>query len=198
MTDKVLKATDFAAKKHINQRRKNSERSPYINHPIDVANTLAQCGVTDADVLCAALLHDTVEDTNTTFEELELEFGQRVANIVRECTDDKSLPKHVRKQLQIEHANTISKEGRLVKLADKLSNISDLSTNPPKSWTPSEINGYICWAFHCYLALKNTNEMLEQKLLEVFSKFGVQEDSDKGELAQQLESYYQSMMTKIE
>lgn len=193
MTDKVLKAVDFAAKKHINQRRKNTESSPYINHPIDVANTLAQCGVKDVDVLCAALLHDTVEDTQTTFDEITFEFGEKVANIVRECTDDKSLPKHVRKQLQIEHAAAISKEGKLVKLADKLSNIGDLSTNPPKSWTTEEINGYICWAFHCYLALKNTNELLEQGLLNVFSKFGVTEDSDRGELALRLESYYQKM-----
>lgn len=147
-------------------------------------------------MLCAALLHDTVEDTQTSFEELTVEFGERVSNIVRECTDDKSLPKHVRKQLQVEHASTISKEGKLVKLADKLSNISDLSTNPPKTWTSDEINGYICWAFHCYLALKNTNGLLEQRLLDVFSKFGINENTDRGELTHRLESYYENMSKK--
>src|SRR5579872_4517741 len=101
----VLKALAFAAHKHRKQRRKDAEASPYINHPIALANLLAnEADVDDPVVICAALLHDTVEDTQTTFQELELEFGLEITNIVREVTDDKTLPKAERKRLQILHA----------------------------------------------------------------------------------------------
>lgn len=99
----LLKAADFAAKKHKNQRRKDSEQSPYINHPIGVAHILTEeGGVKDVSVLITALLHDTVEDTDTSFEEIELHFGREVADLVAEVTDDKSLPYGERKRLQVE------------------------------------------------------------------------------------------------
>ena len=101
----LIEAISFAAEKHRNQRRKDASASPYINHPIALADVLANEGrVTDIDVLCAAVLHDTIEDTETTVAELENRFGPRIASIVVEVTDDKSLPKQVRKQLQIENA----------------------------------------------------------------------------------------------
>src|SRR5881628_2714203 len=114
----LLKALAFAAHKHRDQRRKDAQASPYINHPIALADVLVnEGGVTDVDVLCAALLHDTVEDTATTHEELANAFGSRIARIVAEVTDDKSLPKAERKRLQVEHAASLSREAKLVKLA---------------------------------------------------------------------------------
>src|SRR5213080_3310944 len=106
----LLKALAFAAHKHREQRRKDAAASPYINHPIALADVLVnEGGVTDIEVLCAALLHDTVEDTDTTPEELADVFGARIAGIVAEVTDDKALAKAERKRLQVEHAATISR-----------------------------------------------------------------------------------------
>ena len=122
----VLKALEFAAHKHRDQRRKDPAASPYINHPIALANVLVnEGGVTDVEVLAAALLHDTVEDTATTPEELEEQFGARIARIVAEVTDDKALPKAERKRLQVVHAAELSREAKLVKLADKICNLRD-------------------------------------------------------------------------
>ncbi|MCB1986791.1 MAG: bifunctional (p)ppGpp synthetase/guanosine-3',5'-bis(diphosphate) 3'-pyrophosphohydrolase, partial [Burkholderiaceae bacterium] len=131
----LLKATEFAANKHRNQRRKDAEASPYINHPIALANLLVDTGVYDVVVLCAALLHDTIEDTETTGDELEAQFGRAIASIVLEVTDDKRLAKEVRKQLQIDHAPHISTAAKLVKLADKICNLRDILASPPAGWT---------------------------------------------------------------
>jgi guanosine-3',5'-bis(diphosphate) 3'-pyrophosphohydrolase len=113
----ILRAAAFAADKHRNQRRKDADASPYINHPIALANVLAQAGIDDTAVLAAALLHDTIEDTDTTTEELLDAFGAQIAGIVCEVTDDKSLPKAERKRLQIEHAPHLSVPAKLVKLS---------------------------------------------------------------------------------
>ncbi|XP_069899402.1 guanosine-3',5'-bis(diphosphate) 3'-pyrophosphohydrolase MESH1 isoform X2 [Dipodomys merriami] len=129
---RLLEAADFAARKHRGQRRKDPEGTPYINHPIGVARILAlEAGVTDTAVLQAALLHDTVEDTDTTPEELELRFGAQVRRLVEEVTDDKALPKAERKRLQVERAPHGSPGARLLKLADKLHNLRDLSRCAP-------------------------------------------------------------------
>lgn len=123
----LLKALSFAARKHKDQRRKDVDASPYINHPISLANILCNEGdVIDAEVIAAALLHDTVEDTDTIPQELEQEFGAAVRDIVMAVTDDKLLPPHVRKELQISHAHRISPQAKLVKLADKISNVRDM------------------------------------------------------------------------
>lgn len=136
------KCINFAAIKHRDQRRKDSKETPYINHPIGVAYILTSEGnVTDLDVVIAAILHDTVEDTDTSFDEIENEFGSKIRDIVAEVTDDKSLPKMERKRLQIEHALTASREAKLVKLADKLYNLRDLQKEIPKGWT--EVRAYI-------------------------------------------------------
>jgi guanosine-3',5'-bis(diphosphate) 3'-pyrophosphohydrolase len=123
----ILSAAAFAAAKHRNQRRKDAEASPYINHPIALAELLAFVGIEDLEVLQAALLHDTVEDTDTSFQELEERFGKAVADIVQEVTDDKALPKGERKRLQVEHAAQLSREAKLVKLADKICNLRDIA-----------------------------------------------------------------------
>jgi guanosine-3',5'-bis(diphosphate) 3'-pyrophosphohydrolase len=107
---------------------------------------LVDSGVSDGTTLAAAALHDTIEDTKTTFEELVSNFGVAVAKVVQECSDDKKLPKAERKKLQIEKAKTVSKEARLVKMADKLSNLSGLQSDPPKDWTPEYIKGYALWS----------------------------------------------------
>lgn len=143
----ILKAVDFAADKHRNQRRKDADASPYINHPIALANVLAnEGGVTDAEVLCAALLHDTIEDTETTAEELRIQFGDAVTSIVLEVTDDKSLPKAERKRLQVEHAPHASPKAKLVKLADKICNLRDILASPPADWSVARKRDYFDWS----------------------------------------------------
>lgn len=158
----LIRAAAFAAHKHRDQRRKDAEASPYINHPIAVANLLAnEAGIRDIDVLCAALLHDTIEDTDTTAEELTAEFGERIARIVLEVTDDKALPKAERKQLQIEHAPHMSHGAKLVKLADKISNLRDVLDRPPANWPTQRKAEYFTWAQTVVKGIRGTNAKLE-------------------------------------
>ena len=143
----LFKALAFAAHKHRDQRRKDAEASPYINHPIALAEVLTgEGGVTDSAVLAAALLHDTIEDTATTLEELREHFGARIAGMVAEVTDDKDLPKVERKRLQIEHAAGISPGAKLVKLADKICNLRDVAGRPPAKWDLERRREYFEWA----------------------------------------------------
>ena len=143
----LFRALVFAAEQHRHQRRKGADAAPYINHPIRVAAVLAlEAGVTDEPTLLAAVLHDTIEDTNTTAEELEREFGARVAGLVLELTDDKSLPKEVRKQLQIDHAPAASAEAKRIKIADKICNVRDVAENPPRDWSVTRRREYLDWA----------------------------------------------------
>jgi GTP diphosphokinase / guanosine-3',5'-bis(diphosphate) 3'-diphosphatase len=158
----ILEAAAFAADKHRTQRRKDKSASPYINHPIALAALLANDGaVSDARVLAAALLHDTIEDTETTADELERSFGAAVRDIVLEVTDDKSLPKAARKQRQVEHAPHISHEAKLVKLADKICNLRDVLASPPADWPPSRKREYFDWANDVVSGLRGTNAPLE-------------------------------------
>jgi guanosine-3',5'-bis(diphosphate) 3'-pyrophosphohydrolase len=143
----VIRAVEFAAQKHRMQRRKDSDASPYINHPIALMHVLCiDGGVTEPTILAAAALHDTIEDTETTEDELRTLFGSEIARLVREMTDDKSLPKLERKRLQIEHAHHMSREGALVKLADKICNLRDVGTNPPAGWSLERRIEYFEWA----------------------------------------------------
>jgi len=158
----IIKAMAFAADKHRNQRRKDAEASPYINHPIALAHTLVfDGGIEDPDVLCAAVLHDTIEDTETTAEELKGCFGEKIASTVLEVTDDKSLPKKARKQLQIEHAPLISKEAKLVKLADKICNLRDIISSPPANWSEERKQEYFDWAAQVVAGIQGVNNRLE-------------------------------------
>ena len=142
----LIKAMSFAAHKHKDQRRKDKEASPYINHPIGLAEVLVNVGnVTAINTICAALLHDTVEDTETTQEELTETFGAEISDIVMEVTDDKSLSREDRKQAQIDHAMHLSSEARAVKLADKICNLGDVSTSPP-DWSLERRQQYFDWA----------------------------------------------------
>jgi len=187
----LLWALVFAANKHQAQRRKDQNQSAYITHPIHVAYLLSQAGVTDNKALVGALLHDTVEDTDTNYTEIGKSFGLSVANIVAEVSDDKSLDKVQRKKLQIEHAKHASQEAKLIKLGDKLSNLSDLLANPPKKWSPIEIKGYAIWAYHVVAQLRGTNEQLEAQLDEVFKGFGIDSSQmDDATRTQLLTEYY--------
>ncbi|XP_044212468.1 guanosine-3',5'-bis(diphosphate) 3'-pyrophosphohydrolase MESH1 [Thunnus albacares] len=171
----LLETVNFAAEKHRNQRRKDVDATPYINHPIGVARILShEGGVTEIEVLQAALLHDTVEDTDTTPAELEAKFGPIVARIVEEVTDDKSLSKQERKRLQVEHAPHRSHQAKLVKLADKLYNLRDLNRCTPVGWTAERVQEYFEWACAVVKGLKGTNSALEEKLEELFRQRGVQ------------------------
>ena len=128
----LLKALEFAAQMHRDQRRKGVEASPYINHPIQVAEVLASHGgVSDLATLMAALLHDTVEDTQATLDDLTKIFDAEVSSLVAAVTDDKSLPKMERKKQQIEHAPTLSEGAKMIKIADKICNIRDIASKPP-------------------------------------------------------------------
>jgi len=143
----LLQAVEFAARKHKDQRRKDEEASPYINHPVSVALLLAERGkVTDPEILAAAILHDTLEDTDTTPEELEAAFGMRIRKLVEEVTDDKRLPKADRKQLQIDHACQLSGDAVLIKLGDKISNVLDVTHSPPTDWDLQRRREYLDWA----------------------------------------------------
>lgn len=185
----LSKAIVFASHKHCNQRRKDSKNSPYINHPLSVMNRLIQANVFNRDTLTAAVLHDTIEDTNTTNDEIVQMFGQNVANIVLECSDDKSLPKEVRKQKQIEHAEHVSTEAKLVKLVDKLDNLEDLLNNPPTGWSDKEINGYAYWCYAVHQKIKGINEILDDQFCELFEKFNIVVNGEN-DLNQKLNEYY--------
>ena len=158
---KLLCATAFSAEKHRNQRRKDRDASPYVNHPIALANVLAQAGVDDVSVIIAALLHDTIEDTDTTFEELARNFGNDIATVVLEVTDDKLLTKAERKRLQVEHAPTISDRAKLVKLADKICNVRDLSSSPPHDWPLERRREYFDWSRQVVDGLRGVHPQLE-------------------------------------
>ena len=159
----LLKALAFAAEKHRDQRRKGVEASPYINHPIAVASLLfREGGVTDVRVLCAALLHDTLEDTQTSAAELQAAFGPEVTAIVRELTDDKTLPKSDRKRMQIEHAPHLSVAAKLVKLSDKTCNLRDIVSAPPVDWSAERRQQYFAWAKQVVDGLRGVSPSLER------------------------------------
>ena len=166
---KLTEAISFAAKKHKLQKRKGADEEPYINHPLEVLNLLTNVGkIEDFDVLIAAVLHDTIEDTKTTKEEITKLFGGKVCKMVLELTDDKSLPKATRKQMQIEHAPHISDGAKAIKLGDKISNIRDVSENPPDGWSNERRLEYINWGKKVIDGLRGVNAELENYFDELF------------------------------
>jgi guanosine-3',5'-bis(diphosphate) 3'-pyrophosphohydrolase len=170
-TGLILKALRFSAEKHSDQRRKDSKASPYINHPIQVAETLWTAGnVRDVTLLVAAILHDTIEDTATSPDEIRQNFGEDVLALVLEVTDDKSLPKQVRKQLQVEHAPHKSRNAKLLKLADKLSNVSDILGSPPRDWSLERKREYLLWTEKVVAGLRGVNPGLERRYDELLSE----------------------------
>jgi len=170
-TTVLLDALQFAAIKHRGQRRKDGDATPYINHLICVAHLLADVGgVTDLDPLVAAVLHDTVEDTDTTPAELEARFGEAVRRVGEGVTDDKSLEKEVRKQLQIDHAPHLSRQAMTVKLGDKIANVTEVTVSPPQGWSLARRAEYLDWTERVMAGCRGTNAPLEQRYDEVLRK----------------------------
>ena len=180
-----LKAMKFSAEKHRNQRRKDEQESPYINHPIEVANVLWTVGdVYDVTTIVGALLHDTIEDTNTTPEEILNNFGKDVLALVLEVSDDKNLPKKERKIKQIKKASFLSFRAKQLKLADKICNISDIANSPPQNWSWQRRVDYLEWADSVIAGLRGVNAKLEtyfdETLTEAQKKLALEKDSPVG------------------
>ncbi len=164
----LLKSIHFSAIKHRDQRRKDPSESPYINHPIQVAEMLWETGgVRDVVTLVAAILHDTIEDTVTSPEEIRALFGDEILGVVLEVTDDKDLPKPERKRLQIEHAPHISSAAKLIKLADKVCNLSDVLYSPPPDWSFQRRQEYLLWTEQVVAGFRGINPALEKKYDEI-------------------------------
>ncbi|MHB1099272.1 MAG: HD domain-containing protein [Burkholderiales bacterium] len=165
----IIRALAFSAHKHRDQRRKDHKASPYINHPIALANVLVnEAGITDPVTICAALLHDTIEDTETTADELLEAFGPDVLGVVLEVTDDKALLKADRKRAQVEHAAGKSDRAKLVKLADKISNLRDIVSSPPADWSDQRKSDYFVWAKEVVNQLRGVHPELEELFDSVY------------------------------
>lgn len=173
----ILRAMEYAAIRHKNQVRKGEDRLPYINHPIQVANLLADvAGENDPALLTAAILHDVIEDTvdanlskDALIEEIRELFGEEVLNITLEVTDDKNLIKTERKRLQIEHAAGLSLKAKKLKLADKILNVRDITSNPPIGWPIERIIAYFDWAEKVVAGLRGVNPVMEKLFDEVLT-----------------------------
>ncbi|CAF3506256.1 unnamed protein product [Adineta steineri] len=173
--EKFMHALQFAAHKHRFQKRKDSDGTPYINHPIGVAHILSnEAGIKDIDLLIVALLHDTVEDTETTHEELQQEFGTRIADLVAELTDDKNLPKAERKRLQILNAKQLSSDAIIVRLADKIYNLRDLNRETPIGWSEQRVKEYFEWSVQIARQLAGHNAQMDEILTDLFRQRNIQ------------------------
>lgn len=162
-TTLLLRAASFAARHHRRQKRKGADGEPYINHPIAVAELIASVGrVTDVLTLAAALLHDTVEDTDAKLDDIGREFGAEVRGIVAELTDDKSLPSEERKRLQVVNAPNASRRAKIVKLADKSINVADIARDPPPNWPVARRREYVEWAILVVAGCRGANAALEK------------------------------------
>jgi guanosine-3',5'-bis(diphosphate) 3'-pyrophosphohydrolase len=167
-TGLILRAVAFAAHKHRDQRRKNKDASPYINHPIALAKVLWEEGaVRDPLVIATALLHDTLEDTETSWQELRGEFGDEVADLVAEVTDVHWLKSDVRKRLQVSRAAHSTDRAKLVKLADKICNLRDMAAHPPQGWSLERRRKYFDWATEVIDQLRGVHPELERRFDEL-------------------------------
>jgi guanosine-3',5'-bis(diphosphate) 3'-pyrophosphohydrolase len=167
MIQDLARAYHFAAVRHVHQRRKGERAEPYMNHLTEVAELVAQASEgTDHDLIIAAILHDVVEDTPTTIADVAEHFGERVAGLVAEVTDDKRLPKAERKRLQVEHARTASMGAKIVKLADKTSNLRSLAASPPSNWSAVRRSEYVRWAAEVVAGCRGASPWLEMKFDE--------------------------------
>ncbi|CAF3739920.1 unnamed protein product [Rotaria sordida] len=175
--EKFMHALQFAAYKHRFQKRKDLDGTPYINHPIGVAHILSnEAGIKDFDLLAAALLHDTIEDTETTLGELVQEFGPRIAGIVAELTDDKNLPKAERKRLQIVNAGQLTSDAIVVRLADKIYNLRDLNRSTPVGWSEERVEEYFQWSSKVARQLFGHNVQLDTILKDLFLQRNIRFD----------------------
>ena len=167
----LLEAAHFAAQKHSKQRRKNLDASPYVNHLIEVAMHLSRVGcIDDEDILIAALLHDTIEDTQTTKEEIVAEFGEKVANLVLECTDDRGLEKMERKRMQIVSASEKSQGAKMITISDETCNLRSILADPPRDWSLDRQKEYFMWAEQVVSGLLGVNKALDDCVQSVLQE----------------------------
>jgi (p)ppGpp synthase/HD superfamily hydrolase len=167
-----MSAAHFAALKHVNQRRKGKAGEPCIDHLIEVADLVAlSLTEVDTNLLIAALLHDVVEDTPTTNQEVAERFGPDVAGLVAEVTDDKSLPKAERKRIQIEDAPKKSKRAQSIKVADKISNLRAILNSPPTDWDQDRKKEYFAWAKKVVDGLTAPNPKLKEQFEKTLREF---------------------------
>jgi (p)ppGpp synthase/HD superfamily hydrolase len=157
----ILKAAMKAAEWHSEQRRKGQKEEPYVNHLIEVAQLVAEATPHDIDLIVAALLHDAIEDQQKTWEEIADLFGERVADLVEEVTDDKTLLKEERKRLQVQNAPKKSRDAKILKLADKTANLRALAASPPHDWSLERRREYIDWATNVVAGLQGVSPWLE-------------------------------------
>ncbi len=169
-TLQLLRAVRFAAEKHRDHRRKGETAAPYINHPIAVAMQLAEAEFeANTELLIAAILHDVVEDTETTFGEVRSRFGQRVASIVAEVTDDKTLDEKTRKRRVVETIARKSREAHLLKLSDLIANVYDVIHYPP-NWSRDRKQRYFDWSERVAAAIRGVHAGLESRLDELLAE----------------------------
>jgi (p)ppGpp synthase/HD superfamily hydrolase len=162
-----MRAAHRAAEWHKDQRRKGAAGEPYIGHLLEVAALVAEADEGNVDLIVAALLHDAIEDQPITREQIEEEFGERIAGLVMEATDDKSLPKAERKRLQIETAPHKSRDAKLLKLADKISNLRSIAASPPAHWPLERRAAYIKWSVNVVEAgFLGLSPFLDQRFAE--------------------------------
>lgn len=167
----LIRCINFAATKHRDQRRKDVCASPYINHPLQLIDVLSiEAGITDIDVLCAAVLHDTIEDTDANDMELTEHFGKKICSIVLEVSDDCDLCKQERKKAQIDLAPVLSDEAKLVKLADKICNLRDISENPPAGWALPRCQEYFDWAKSVIDGVRGIHPVLESIFDDAYAR----------------------------
>jgi (p)ppGpp synthase/HD superfamily hydrolase len=158
----LARAWRVAAERHVDQRRKGERAEPYVNHLAEVADLVAEAtNGNDPNLVVAAVLHDTIEDTGLTYAELQSQFGTDVADLVAEVTDDKQLPSTERKKLQVEHAGHISARAKVLKLADKTSNLRSIANSPPPDWSGDRKQQYLKWAREVVAELRGVNVWLE-------------------------------------
>ena len=163
----ITRAWNFSAERHVNQRRKGEAQEPYVNHLAEVAELVATATEgRDANLVAAAVLHDTVEDTATLPTELASVFNADIANLVAEVTDDKRLSKEERKRKQVEHAAAKSVRAKMLKLADKTSNLRSLTKSPPTDWSQQRNREYLDWAIEVARVLRGSNAWLEARFDE--------------------------------
>ena len=174
----LFKALSFAADRHRNETRKGEDASPYINHPIDVAARLVDAGLHDPEVLSAAILHDTVEDTSVTLEEIAAEFGARVHDLVAAVTDDKTLAKEERKRLQVIHAPGLDPNAKMIKIADKTSNALDVGLSPPAGWSVRRRREYLVWSEQVVAGCRGVNDVLDARYDEVLAEARARVEAD--------------------
>ncbi len=168
---RILYAAHYAAEKHAQQRRKGAGAEPYVNHLLEVARLVSEAlQEPDANLVIAALLHDVVEDAGVTRAQLAAEFNEDVASLVMEVTDDKSLPKHERKRLQVEHAPHKTVRAQMIKLADKISNLRALLVSPPEDWDVRRRREYVIWAERVVSGLSAPSPLLMGQFRVLFEE----------------------------